>query len=34
MQDAFYERYFAIRVPPLNAQRDYQGVTIPLWRKK
>ncbi len=33
MQDAFYERYFAIRVS-LNAQRDYQGVTIQLWRKK
>ncbi|WP_273754833.1 hypothetical protein [Bartonella sp. MM73XJBT.G] len=33
IQDAFYERYLAIRAP-LNAQRDYQGVTIQLWRKK
>ncbi|GAA4660828.1 hypothetical protein GCM10023262_05770 [Bartonella pachyuromydis] len=32
MQDAFYERYLAIYAP-LNAQRDYQGVTIQLWRK-
>lgn len=32
-QNAFYERYLAIR-EPLNDQRDYQGVTIQLWRKK
>lgn len=32
-QEAFYERYLAIRAP-LNAQRDYQGVTIQVWRKK
>lgn len=32
-QNAFYERFLAIR-EPLNDQRDYQGVTIQLWRKK
>lgn len=32
-QNAFYERFLAIR-EPLNTQRDYQGVTIQLWRKK
>ncbi|MEQ9910122.1 class I SAM-dependent methyltransferase [Pectobacterium odoriferum] len=32
-QNAFYERFLSIR-EPLNAQRDYQGVTIQLWRKK
>ncbi|MHA3316482.1 SAM-dependent methyltransferase [Yersinia pseudotuberculosis] len=33
IQDAFYERFLSIR-EPLNTQRDYQGVTIQLWRKK
>lgn len=29
----FIQQYLAIRAP-LNAQRDYQGVTIQVWRKK
>ena len=32
-QEAFCERLLEIR-KPLNVQRDFQGVTIQLWRKK
>ncbi|EFO1736338.1 class I SAM-dependent methyltransferase, partial [Escherichia coli] len=33
LQNVFFERFLKIR-RPLNIQRDYQGVTLQIWRKK